>query len=125
MPKIPECNSCQLNRHNPFIVCAVHPAGPNSDCCLDFRPTAESGELWEPKGAKYIHDKLELEQPTYDGEPVPMPRQRFTPEEKLELLDYHPMFTGRCPYCEMPFDMKKPPSVHWDCKQCGWLDDSV
>ncbi|MBD1899467.1 hypothetical protein NDI44_24715 [Trichocoleus sp. DQ-A3] len=52
---------------------------------------------------------------TYDGRPVPMLEQRFTPEAKLELLDYHPMFTGRCPCCEMPFEMKKPPFVHWDC----------
>ncbi|MBD1903466.1 hypothetical protein NDI44_25915 [Trichocoleus sp. DQ-A3] len=52
---------------------------------------------------------------TYDGRPVPMLEQRFTPEAKLEVLDYHPMFRGRCPCCKMPFEMKKPPLVDWDC----------
>ncbi|MBD1935298.1 MULTISPECIES: hypothetical protein [Cyanophyceae] len=43
------------------------------------------------KGTRFVDDDPVLEQPTYDGT-VPMPRQRFTPEAKLELLDYHPMF---------------------------------
>ncbi|MEP0755198.1 hypothetical protein NDA03_23560 [Trichocoleus sp. Lan] len=106
----------------------MHPTGPNSDRCLDFRPAAEleePDELWAPPGTRFVNADLLLERPTYDGEPVPMLEQRFTPAEKLELLDYHPMFTGRCPCCEMPFEMKKPPSVHWDCSRCGWVDDSV
>ncbi len=74
---------------------------------------------------RFVDDNPVLERPTYDGEPVPMPRQRFTLEEKLELLDYHPLFTGRCPHCEMPFEVKNPPSVHWDCNHCEWADDSV
>ncbi|MBD1903889.1 hypothetical protein H6F83_28785 [Coleofasciculus sp. FACHB-125] len=107
------------------MVCIVHPTEPYSDRCLDFRPAAEPEELWAPEGTRFIDGELVLERPTYDGEPIPMLEQRFTPEEKLELLDSHPMFTGRCPYCEMPFEMKKPPSVHWDCSTCGWRDDSV
>ncbi|MBD1889484.1 hypothetical protein [Coleofasciculus sp. FACHB-SPT9] len=125
MPKIPECDRCQLNPRIPSIVCAVHPTGPDSDRCLDFRPAAEPPELWAPPGTRFVDNELVLEQPTYDGEPVPVPRQRFTPEEKLELLDYHPLFTGRCPHCEMPFDMNNLPPVHWDCAHCGWIDDSV
>ncbi|MEW5858118.1 MAG: hypothetical protein AB1861_12155 [Cyanobacteriota bacterium] len=109
MPKITEYDRCQLNPHNPFIVCALHLTGPDSDHCLDFRPTAELEEVWAPEETRFVHGDLLLEQPTYDGEPVPMPRQRFTVEEKLELLDYHPMFTSRCPCCEMPFKMKNLP----------------
>lgn len=125
MPKLPECDRCQLNPHNPFVVCAVHPTGPDSDRCLDFRPAAETEELWEPEGARYINDELVLNRPTYDGQPVPMPRQRFTLEEKMQLLDYHPLFTGQCPQCGHQFDMENPLPVHWDCPECGWCDDSV
>ncbi|MEP0798239.1 hypothetical protein NDI44_27315 [Trichocoleus sp. DQ-A3] len=81
--------------------------------------------MWAPKGTRFVNGDLVLERPTYISELFTTPRQRFTPEEKLELLDYHPLFTGRCPCCEMPFEMKKPPSVHWDCSMCGWRDDSV
>ncbi|MBD1930365.1 hypothetical protein H6F79_00690 [Trichocoleus sp. FACHB-69] len=66
-----------------------------------------------------------LEQPTYGGRPVDISWQRFTPELKLEVLDYHPMFTDRSPCCEMPFEMKKPPLVHWDCTRCRWVDYCV
>ena len=48
-----------------------------------------------------------------------------TDEEKLALLDWHPMFTGRCPNCEMPLHQTDPPRVHWDCEHCGWVDDSI
>ncbi|MEW6496464.1 MAG: hypothetical protein AB1589_28660 [Cyanobacteriota bacterium] len=111
-----------------IIVCAVHPTGPDSDRCLDFRPPAEPEEpeeAWAPERTKFVNGELMPERPIYDGEPVPTPRQRFTPESKLELLDYHPMFTGRCPQCEMPFPKYKTPPIHWDCPQCGWRDDSA
>ncbi|MEP0858855.1 hypothetical protein [Trichocoleus sp. DQ-U1] len=116
MPKIPECDRCLLYSHDPHLVCAIHPGGIESDRCLDFRenPNAEPEELWQPEGATY-----------YNGELILQPKQRWTPEEQLEMLDYHPMFTGRCPQCEMPFDMKKTPPVHWDCPHCRWVDDSV
>ncbi|MEP0810005.1 hypothetical protein [Coleofasciculus sp. FACHB-SPT9] len=126
----------------------MHPAGPDSDRCLDFRPSClvklefgapnssftgyldfqpsvEPPEMSVQKGMRFVNEDLVLDQPTYDGRPVPTPRQRFTPEAKLELLDYHPMFTGRCPSCEMPFERKTPPLVHWDCSQCEWVDDRV
>ncbi len=41
MPKIPDCEVCLLRAHDPLLVCAVHPYGPNSDSCLDFRPNPD------------------------------------------------------------------------------------
>jgi len=94
MPKLPECDRCLLFARNPHLVCAVHPTGPNDDTCPDFRkdPNTASEELWEPEGASY-----------YNGELILQPRQRWTLEQQLELLDTHPLFTGRCPQCEMTY----------------------
>ncbi len=116
MPKIPECDRCILYARDPHLVCAVHPAGPNTDTCPDFRedPNTASEELWEPEGASY-----------YNGELILQPRQRRTLEQQLELLNTHPLFTGRCPQCEFPFPKYEIPPVHWDCAECGWVDDSV
>ncbi len=36
---------------------------------------------------------------SYAGEPIPQPPERFTKAEKLELLMWHPLFTGKCPRC--------------------------
>jgi hypothetical protein len=47
--------------------------------------------LWEPECASYYGDEL-----------VITPEQRWNREQKLALLDWHPMFTGRCPHCEVP-----------------------
>ena len=116
MPKLPECDRCLLFARNPHLICAVHSAGPNADTCIDFRenPNAEPDELWEPEGASY-----------YNGELILQPRQRWAPEQQLDLLDTHPLFTGRCPRCERPFPQYETPPVHWDCLACGWMDDSV
>ncbi|MEG4213640.1 hypothetical protein [Microcoleus sp. S13_B4] len=75
---------CLLYARNPYLICAVHPTGPNADTCLDFRenPDAEPDELWEPEGASY-----------YNGELILQPRQRWTLEQ----------FTGRCPQCSHQF----------------------
>ncbi|WP_375511661.1 hypothetical protein [uncultured Nostoc sp.] len=82
---------------------------------MDFRldPNAEPVELWKPEGATY-----------YNGELIVQPQQRWTQQQKLELLDWHPMFTGRCPQCSSEFDRGYTSRVHWDCK-CGWMDDSI
>ncbi|MBD1838900.1 hypothetical protein NDI44_26950 [Trichocoleus sp. DQ-A3] len=116
MSKIPECDRCLLYSHDPDLVCAIHPSGVESDRCLDFRenPNAEPEELWQPEGATY-----------YNGELMKQPKQRWTLKEQLELLDCHPMFTGRCPQCKMPFPKSEMPPVHWDCPHCRWVDDSV
>lgn len=115
MPKISDCDRCRFYEANPYIVCANFPSGPQDNFCPHFAvdPNVEPEELWEPEGASY-----------YNGELIVQPYQRWTPEEQLELLDTHPMFTGRCPQCGAEFERDYTARVHWDCK-CGWLDDSV
>ncbi|AIE76203.1 hypothetical protein D082_50410 (plasmid) [Synechocystis sp. PCC 6714] len=49
----------------------------------------------------------------------------MTPGEQLEILDFHPFFTGVCPKCGHGFDQDNPPPIYWDCPACGWVDDSV
>ncbi|WP_225225970.1 hypothetical protein [Komarekiella delphini-convector] len=75
-----------------------------------------SQEQWEPEGASY-----------YNRELIVQPQQRWTREEQLELIDWHPMFTGKCPQCGYEFDRDWSARVHWDCpnSECGWMDDTV
>lgn len=147
MPKIPDCDRCLYYTNNHHLLCAAHPYGPDEDTCLDFSPNPElkgkrftdflsllqrdiehitSSEsfsnpfdlepdevLWEPEGASY-----------YAGELILQPHQHWTPEEQLDLLDTHPMFTGKCPECNRQYSQAERPIVHWDC-ECGWSDDSV
>ena len=68
----------------------------------------------EPEGASY-----------YNGELILQPHQRWTREEQLKLIDGHPLFTGKCPRCDYQFPRDNPPEVHWDCPECGWVDDTV
>lgn len=116
MVKIPECSRCLLYAHNPHLVCAVHPAGVETDTCPDFQldPNTEPEELWEPVGASY-----------YNGELILQPQQSWSQVEQLALLDWYPLFTGRCPDCEMPMTQRDPAFVYWDCAHCGWKDDSL
>lgn len=122
MPKLDCCDRCHFYSHSLYMVCAVHPDGVEGDTCLDFRPDPERLEdealafydPWQPEGASYYGDELVVE-----------PVQRLTNAQRLELLDSHPLFTGRCPNCEMPIRQTEPPRVHWDCGHCGWKDDSV
>ncbi|BDI20597.1 hypothetical protein ANSO36C_63990 (plasmid) [Nostoc cf. commune SO-36] len=85
---------------------------------MDFRldPNAEPAELWELEEASYYN--------YYNGELILQPQQRWTRQQKLELLDWHPMFTGKCPQCGASFDRDYTSRVHWDC-ECGFLDDSI
>ncbi|HEY9663829.1 MAG TPA: hypothetical protein V6C65_35725 [Allocoleopsis sp.] len=116
MAKLPDCGRCSLYARNPHLVCAVHPTGVEGDRCPDFEldPTLESEELWHPVGAAY-----------YNGELILQPEPRLNLEQQLALLDWHPLFTGRCPQCEQPIACHDPVQVHWDCPQCGWRDDSL
>lgn len=112
--KIPDCDRCLLYANNPHLICAVHPRGPNSDSCLDFRenPCAESAEQqWEPEGASY-----------YNGELIIQPQSR-SPEEQLWLLDHHPMFSGTCPQCGYEWESGNYPMSQWECPQCGAKGD--
>jgi hypothetical protein len=123
MAKLDCCNRCRFYSQDSHLVCALHPDGVEGDSCNDFElrldiPDEEAmawyGEQWQPEGASY-----------YGGELVLEPVQQLTLEQRLELLDTHPLFTGRCPNCEMPLRQTDPPRIHWDCEHCGWVDDSV
>jgi hypothetical protein len=119
-----ECDRCHFYISDPHLPCAVHPQG-GTRYCPDFQhdPAVESThqaflkwerELWEPEGASY-----------YNGELILQPKPSLTTQEQADLLDWHPLFTGRCPECEMPIPAQDPPQVHWDCESCGWKDDTV
>jgi len=61
----------------------------------------------------------------YSGELIPESHSRLTQEEQLELLEKHPLFTGRCPQCGYTFSQGEMPAVHWDCPCCRWVDESI
>ena len=107
MAKIDLCNRCLFYSHQPNLVCAVHPFGVYTTC-LDFRPNPaaeEEEELWSPEGYSWRDDDL-----------VPNKRPRYTQEEKLQILDTHPFFTGICPECGQKIDK---PGIKWECPACG------
>lgn len=114
MDLIEQCSRCQYNTRDPHLPCALHPTGVDADTCPDFEsdPNAEPEELWEPEGASY-----------YNGELIYQPEQRWTKQQQLELLLWHPIFTGKCPECGAMLHAGSD-RVHWDC-DCGWKDDSV
>ena len=117
MPKIPDCDRCQFYAHNPHLVCAVHPVGVEGTC-LDFTQNpnslADENEQWSPEGYYW-----------WEGELLPIRSPTLTPDEQLQILDSHPIFTGFCPKCGHEFDRDNLPLIHWDCPACGWIDDSV
>lgn len=88
-------------------------------------------ENWSPPGTEFVNGELVIQRDDepayYNGELIRQSQRRRTREEQLELLDTHPLFTGRCPRCEMPYPQDYKPLVHWDCPrpECGWKDDSV
>ena len=115
MPKISDCDRCSLYARNPHLVCAVHPEGVETDKCLDFRPDpkAQIEKQWSPQGYSWYGDELIANRPS-----------RHNQSEQLEILDNHPFFTGVCPQCRHEFNQDSQ-IVHYDCPDCGWIDDSV
>ncbi len=121
----PQCQLCDFYNYNAYLRCTLHPLGLALEECHDFVAIASEGEglgtaqtseveeQWQPEGAAY-----------YNGELVLQTRRR-TVTEQLALLDTHPLFTERCPNCELPIAPVHPVQVHWDCSNCGWIDDSV
>jgi predicted RNA-binding Zn-ribbon protein involved in translation (DUF1610 family) len=112
------------------------PDGLDDDFCPYFAPDpdAELEELWHPQEARSVDEELVIDttesgcqghRVTYLGEEIKQPPQRWTREQKLELLDTHPMFTGKCPQCGYTFDRDYTSRIHFDCPDCGWMDDSV
>jgi hypothetical protein len=127
MAKLPECDRCRFYAHNPHLICTIFPNGPADDHCPHFcpDPEIEPEELWAPQGTKFIDGELVIDERSfYDGVEIIQPVNYLTPQEKLELLDTHPYFTGRCPQCKMPYSDDAAP-VHWDCSYCGWVDDTI
>lgn len=115
MQKLPECDRCRLNARTPYLLCTLHPAGIEAEECVEFDPDPNIpiAEPWLPVGMAW-----------YDGHLVCSPlEQRWTAAQKLALLDWHPLFTGKCPNCGHAIAWE-PGRVHWDC-ECGWKDDSV
>ncbi len=101
-------------------------------------PFGPDEEQWQPEGAFFVNGDLVIDRDNdngaslgehrsfYNGEEIVQPRfTRWTREEQLELLDYHPMFTGRCPECGSEFARDYRALMHWDCPHCGWVDDTV
>lgn len=115
--RVEQCDRCLNNTRNPHLPCAVRPYGvtEGEERCADFEadPSVPVEEQWEPEGASF-----------YNGELVINPVQRWTQAQKLELLLWHPLFTRRCPQCRHEF-VPDAERVHWDCAECGWVDDTV
>ena len=111
-----QCDRYIFNTRNPHLPCTVNPCKVMDARCPDFEldTSLPAGEWWEPEGASYYGSELVIE-----------PLQRWTREQKIALLDWHPMFTGRCPDCERSIAQTLPARVYWDCQECGWRDDSV
>lgn len=65
--------------------------------CLDFRADSSLAgggeELWAPEGYFWYGDEL-----------IPIYPTTLTQEERLEILDSHPIFTGKCPQCGYELD---------------------
>lgn len=122
--QLPECTRCRFYCGNPYLFCAVVPDGPDNDSCPYFAldPDAKEPELWEPEGARYINNELVIERITYGVKQAP---QHLTQEQQLHLLNTHPLFTGKCPECGYTFNRDYAAIIHYDCPECGWMDDSI
>lgn len=98
------------------MVCGVNPTGVEGKFCPDFEPDPDVAPI-EPRKA--------LGGGYYNGDWIPQPTSTLTIERQYALLDSHPLFTGRCPECETPIRQTDPPTIYWDCRHCGWKDDSI
>lgn len=109
------CYSCGYYSRLPsLLLCALHPETPPQDYCPDYaydpsRHPTVLPDPWEPFGASFECDEGGIG----SGD-------RFIRAQRL--LDWHPLFTGRCPDCGA--QMEDPGLPHWDCKHCGWCDES-
>ena len=114
--RLPQCDRCLNNSHNPHLFCAIHPYGvpEGQSTCLDWEEDTQcpEEEWWEPEGGSFYGDELVISS-----------HQRWTRVQQLELLMWHPLFTGLCPQCRHEF---LPITViHWDCPKCQWTDDAL
>lgn len=84
--------------------------------CPDHDPdpnALEDNGWWKPQQAG-----------SYNGEVIASPVDRLAKTQQLELLLWHPLFTGLCPQCRHPFTPDDD-RIHWYCSECGWKDDTV
>lgn len=134
--KLPECDCCQFYTGSTLLPCPVHPSGVKQDQCLDFREDETAARRWKeflgldwvskvgPENENLWHNSLgqqESEESSYyNGESITSSKQQWSREQQAHLLDWHPIFTGRCPDCEMP--MKQPDLKRdWICSNCDWV----
>jgi len=57
-----QCNRCQFFSHDPHLVCALHPGGPDTRGCKDFEeaPGLEPEEMWLPEGMAWYAGSLSI-----------------------------------------------------------------
>jgi hypothetical protein len=94
MSKQEECDRCEHYsgyEGESFLVCAMHPTGPEEDPCPDYDFVEDDG--WFPFGAAYVDGELVLTQAHF----------LEASERNIEIM-IHPRFTGRCPECGNEFD---------------------
>jgi predicted RNA-binding Zn-ribbon protein involved in translation (DUF1610 family) len=111
MSKTEECDRCENfsgYKGEGFLVCAMHPAGPEETPCPDWDLVEDD---WVPSGAAYVDGELVIAQ-------APLSEAC---DRNIEII-LHPRFTGRCPECGNEFDRCQLPSMPWDCDRCGWMD---
>lgn len=116
--RLPQCEHCRNNAHSSYLLCAIHPYGVAEDLkrCPDYQLDPnylEGDDWWEPQ-----------EFGIYSGEVIVSPVDRLTKAQQFELLLWHPLFTGLCPQCRHSLAAESD-RVHWDCQECGWMDDTA
>ncbi|MEM9446448.1 MAG: DUF6464 family protein [Verrucomicrobiota bacterium] len=111
MPKTPDCDHCHFYARSPYMVCGVNPSGPEGDECPDYEALEPPRK---PLGGGY-----------YAGDWIPQIKTQPTDEQRLALLDWHPIFTGRCPHCEMPISQPTSPNTQWECAECWWREEPI
>uniref|UniRef100_B8HWA2 Uncharacterized protein n=1 Tax=Cyanothece sp. (strain PCC 7425 / ATCC 29141) TaxID=395961 RepID=B8HWA2_CYAP4 len=57
--------------------------------------------------------------------PITQVLARLSRSEQLEVMQTHPLFTGKCPCCGSRVPHHSLPPARWDCHDCGWEDDAL
>lgn len=58
--------------------------------------------------------------PNDNSKPMPAPFGDLKPEQRLEVLNKHPLFTGRCFNCKKPVSPEDALESDWQCPKCAW-----
>ena len=109
MGKGQECDCCENfsgYTDETFLVCTMHPSGPECEPCPDFEQTETN----------FFLSSTEL----VDGDLV-MALVQLSELRDLGIeIQTHPRLTGCCLECGSEFDQRLPSSLYWDCDCCGW-----